>query len=1093
MARLQTAGIKERLRYARGARESAMAPEQPMPAAPVVRERDELNYEELRSIGRELKMAEKNITRKEDKLDHLRNKVREREREGKKSEGLLAQIASLEASLEQDRTNYQNLRGGLSGDALSAARAAAPKDYFSGARQGSTPQENRDIRLEQAASFQQARSLSSRQAGIYEYRGGGSFISQAAPGTFRNQRGEIITIKEPIGQRADKSFIYQEETAPTSRVVTGFDLFNPSTRSAVSAAARSGSYASAGALYGAAAAPGTVTRPSIRDKPLGDQAEFFLTLPRRVFPQSRLVNALYAGERGLRRTGTIAVAAGVGLENRGFVRTGQYLQGVGTPFRDRPLTTYTVLSAETLAFYGGGSALTAVARRAAPRVARRLGVAKTIELFEFTRKAGTAAGVGVVAVDVMTSTPYELGEKTPGYIAAGAGLGLAFRGSQLAPRTTITPSRFVRTSGSKIGETPGDFSVDVRSPFTVTESAYGFSRTIQPTARYRLTALSQGRFDTVRGDVPIRLSGDLRYNSFLSGREVSAPIQYEGVYRFGGFRIEPTIRRQTAGGITAETMGLRRPSDVMVLTRGRGRARETFVSEVFSRDFSTTEAGTYDILAGFRSTAYAGSRNPRITSTQEGGIRLAGLERAMPQVTTEFSQMNIIRSYKTSAYKLGDTNYFIRPAFSDAPNLGEAYVRLNRAFVYPGRTYAAGKAGVSGLGRTRGKEALSYVGEHEKGHLVMFRAGITDKMFTDRLLKIDLKTARSELKALRSMKGGLNKQSYYLENYERGDIPGEYFADLYAVSQRRPADFQRLAPNIAKAFYSFDQPLFVNLEANVRGGATVRRVGFGFVSQSFRTRAESLEVSGSQGVRVLRPEETVAGFNILERYGLYRRSRRVEFADLSDTGLVFSNAPPVVVRSVPRSITPETASVLGPGEPVFARSLPVFGLQGITPRLAAGRSSRLFTFSSPRLSADTTERTVLSLSQVRNTLPALDQTVRTRLSLRETTIPRLTTTETTIPRLTTPETSRVPGFGFPVFASTPLRPAPTKIAFLPGPLPSGFGGGGGMARRTYGLSRTLVEVEFGLGGGELLRAPSGGFTGLEVVRSMTRRRRRRGR
>lgn len=872
----------------------------------VTRDVDSLSYEELRNIGSSLAAQERSIARANESLREARAKLREREKLGLPVEGTKARIATLEASLASRTSNYESSQAGFTGAALSRARAAAPKQYRSGASQGSSASENLAIRQEQSASFQQARSLSSKSPGIYQYRGGGAFISQAAPGTFRNSRGELITIKEPIGQRTDKSFIYAPTPVVETRTISGFNLFDPQTRSAVGAAAASGSYANTGALYNAASAPGVVP-----EKPFLDRAEEFLSRKEfQPFLQTPL-SLSFGGYSGIKREATRAYAFGERIEAKGFVRTGQYIRGLSAGFRDRPITSSIAFGAETVAFYGGGRLLTYGAAKVAPRLAARVGATRAITLLDFGRKAGTAAGVGFVATDLMTSTPYELGQKTPGYVAAGVGLGAAFSGSQLSPTTTITPSRFVRTRGSKIGATAGDFSVDVRSPFTVTESAYGLTRTIQPTARYRLSALSTRGFDAARGDVSVRLSGSLRYNSFLTGSEVSAPIEYQGVYRFGGFRTEPTILRQRLGGITVESMAVRRPADVLVLTQGRGRSRSTFVSEVFSQDFKTSEPGTYDILAGFRSTTYKGSRNPLITGTQEGGIRLAGLERQQPSL------------------------------------------------------------------------------------------------------------------------------------------------------------------EVLPAYY---------------------RMRFPFGSQSFRTRAEALEVTGGEGVRLLRPEETTVGFGVLERYGQYRKSPRPieDFKRImipeERNGPLYANIPLTLVRPQVRSLTEYGRSTIlepGVGQPAFARALPLPSLQGIMPRLASRRSLRPLTLPGSRLSS--AQDSMFSLTQVRQPSTIPEQTSTTRLSLRETTLPRLS--QSTIPRLS-PLTPVVPGFFVPTVAE-PLRPVVPSLLFLPGLTTSGLGAGRSGTRRPFGLSRTVVEVELGLGGRNLSAAPSGGFTGLEISRSFGGRRRRR--
>lgn len=1117
MVRLSTTTIKERL-YAARNRTTPLPPppqeQETVSPTPVQRvEAGDLSPSELRQLGSALQLKEGFLARQKEKIAFLESRIKERESEGKDAGGTKARLAALQESYRAELSEYYAMRENLTGETYSKAQAAAPKRYREERLRERTYDPSGDLAEEQVAmkqrrSFVQARELASRQPGIYQYRSGGAFISQAGEGSYINYRGEQITIRSPVASRVGGGFIYAStpSSPPTGRVVQGFDLFNPETRAALTTAVASGEYKTVGGLYAAAAAPQELTwfgrasaaygRGRARVDALVSSPNQYLrvgTVPQRSL---QLVSSdVYNASERLRSRG--------GSADTIFERGSNFLMGFTSQFRERPVSRPIELTGEGALWYGGGRLITWGVSKVAPRLAARYGAQTTIIGLERSRKAAGLLLGSAVVYDVSTSSAAELGEKTPGYLAGGLGLGLGLAaGPRLTPRTIIEPPKYVRGSkGVKIGQTPGDFAVNIKTPVTITETAYGFSRTIQPSARYTLKSRGGKPFYLDRGIVPVELSGSLSYNSFITGKPVVAPQRYVGVYSFGGFDLQPGMTRLADGGLIAYAPTLRRPSDVLALTRGTGRGRETFVSRVFSRDFTAAETGTYDVTAGFRSTSYRGSRNPLITGTTEGGIRLVGIEKTSTIVEPTRLRIGVLEEYRTSAFRLGETNYFVRPAKSvplTKPSriknaVGVAFPEYNTALVFPGRSAKATKASKGGL------FSIEQVGQHELGHLAFYRAEIEPELFGRRLENLG-EAGVKEINALRKVRA-LKSEKYYLEEYgDRESVIKEYFADLYSFAKREPTRFGKLAPKVAEVMAIFDKPISITAEAARFSDVTAPRVGLGLTTQAYRTRAESLLFTPGQGVKILRPEENAPGFGLLERFGLYRRAPRpieaYNEAMFADTGRLYANIPLLETR--PRTVTSpifdEPASVLRPQlEPPTVRGLPLPAIAGLTPRV----SMRALRFPSVVRNPATLNRQVtatlprLSPVEITSAVPRLRPAVLTRNALEQARVPVSTT------RLyleTRPVTDTVPRLSlFPLIGIPPtLTPPPTPfIPFPPMFLNGGGFGGMGKTHRRYGLSRTVFEVETGRAGRNLLRAPRGGFTGAELARSFNPRRRKR--
>jgi len=205
-------------------------------------------YQQLRSTGASITSKERELGRIQEKISFVEAQRQRRQNEGKRDAATyrMDDLQSLQKRYSEASQEYQNLREGLGADTFSAARQAAPKRY----REERLQERNYDPGGEgpgksESRSYFQAKELASKQAGIYQYKTGGAFISTSGDGSFVNQQGEYIEIRSPIGQNNDGSFVYKPKN---ERRGTGIVL-DEGGREALSTGAQSGSFATAGALF----------------------------------------------------------------------------------------------------------------------------------------------------------------------------------------------------------------------------------------------------------------------------------------------------------------------------------------------------------------------------------------------------------------------------------------------------------------------------------------------------------------------------------------------------------------------------------------------------------------------------------------------------------------------------------------------------------------------------------------------------------------------------------------------------------------------------------------------------------------------------
>lgn len=208
-------------------------------------------YAESRLQGRDLNILGKAIVAQEEKAAHYESKADAKRKDGGDDSILKSRAAGYRSEAERLRAEYQSIVGNIGDDAYNAAMKNAPKSYNENRLRERTydpsgAKADEQVAMKQRRSFVQARELASKQAGIYEYRSGGSFISSRGDGSFINDRNETISVKTPIGQRTDHSFMY----APDNRRVSTALVLDGGTRDVLRDAVGGGEYATAGALFG---------------------------------------------------------------------------------------------------------------------------------------------------------------------------------------------------------------------------------------------------------------------------------------------------------------------------------------------------------------------------------------------------------------------------------------------------------------------------------------------------------------------------------------------------------------------------------------------------------------------------------------------------------------------------------------------------------------------------------------------------------------------------------------------------------------------------------------------------------------------------
>lgn len=451
------------------------------PAAPA-----RLSSGELRGEGAQITFEERAIANAQSELSAARAKLAARQREGKSSPGTEARIAREEANLlarqEALRARYER----LGTETFVAAKRAAPKDYFSGADIARTPEydavtgklisvaeQNREIRREQSRSFTQARQLASEKPGIYTYRSGGSFISQAGEGVSVNERGETVTVRSPIATKAGGGYLYAPKpTVPEGKKYVALPLvYNAENRAALRGVASSGEYATAGALFAAAAAPPTYS--------VGMPAPSRSYNTRR---GSEIVNV------PLRKLGGYLTGASISYFEAGDAAVGKskvmdyFGRGVftlGTRLQREP--QYVV--AETIATGYGGYKLGQVAGTVQVGVASKYGVGAARNV----GRAGTAVAVGSLGYVAVTDNVVA---QAPQLVAGGVGFSQGYRAVVPAKSVTFDQRRVSKSVSRAVQDydaagTTYRGRVTERLPVRITE--YGVTRKATATLSTTIT------------------------------------------------------------------------------------------------------------------------------------------------------------------------------------------------------------------------------------------------------------------------------------------------------------------------------------------------------------------------------------------------------------------------------------------------------------------------------------------------------------------------------------------------------------------------------------------------------------------------------
>lgn len=404
----------------------------------------DLTPTELRLLGRNLNMKEKFLGQIKEKISHVKSNRDRRADEGREDAASfqLQRLQGLQSQYDTEYSEYQAMRARLAGETYSKAKAAAPKQY----NEQRLRERNYDpggqladtqIAMKQRRSFVQARELAGRQPGIYRYRSGGAFISSAADGTYRNERGQTVSVRTPVASSVNGGFIYNPVQEPERRFITGIDLSNPQNVAAIRGSA--GEFKTVGALFASANQPGVSSSRAPFNPETATFKEAFLRSwaspsdGQEYLLQTRnpIIKRSTGIFRGVRGAGTLIRMGGEKVQS--FVnRYPQFRGPIPNDAQDYAIRTFTGLgsyaesqpilfSGEVAASYVTGGASGALYGTIERRLAAR-SVLSTV-----LRRGAETTGMTVLGYQLATQSPEQFGSSLPGLAGFGSGFKTGYR------------------------------------------------------------------------------------------------------------------------------------------------------------------------------------------------------------------------------------------------------------------------------------------------------------------------------------------------------------------------------------------------------------------------------------------------------------------------------------------------------------------------------------------------------------------------------------------------------------------------------------------------------------------------------------------
>lgn len=195
-----------------------------------------LSAQELRVVGARLGRQERFLGAAQERVDHIREMIRERERERRSDAGTYRRddLALAEASYQEALSSYQSYRSSLGEDQYRAAKRAAPQDYNSGAV-GPPPGTNSSVKYARPDSFTPARpgtvitSTGTKDGRTEGYvNSQGSRYQALSPGVYQAQAGgQVAAGTQVVVQDKKASTAGQLVTSLQGKPFTPGSLNNP--------------------------------------------------------------------------------------------------------------------------------------------------------------------------------------------------------------------------------------------------------------------------------------------------------------------------------------------------------------------------------------------------------------------------------------------------------------------------------------------------------------------------------------------------------------------------------------------------------------------------------------------------------------------------------------------------------------------------------------------------------------------------------------------------------------------------------------------------------------------------------------------------
>lgn len=808
----------------------------------------DLSYQELRGVGREITFYENQIRIANNTAAKLSEQIRKRESKGMDASAQRARLESVQSQINE----YRNTLGDMQtqyGAAYEPARKAAPKKYISG--QGKTVytftfDESQQERPTNFGTPLKGRTYISSnkdflkekqrllEAQYYANTGQANYNDMTRGAT--DYQYITSTTEAPTSDKLPNSGIMRELAKKGVFGTTGFTgdySVEPLQRDTL---ANRPQYSS---LYGYSTRAGAVelfpnerydARPNIRplEKPLTPAQEyqrkgFLYDEMRRAATNPRdearytLLGGLYSyraltvgtleSMRNKKKEFFTGAAFGGAFELGGgaIKRAGSKIKFIGEKAASRGVT---VLGVGLGALYVGSKTKEFASFGSTPKISTspRLYSSESVFLtskrtYDYT--SDFTAGAAAETLGVFT------GAKATGALLPSKPFGVA------KPKTIEWAS-----SAKGIETTRGSAT----SPMMIEKPTTTFY------SRSEFEGLRGLKGESVRTVTRISKRGGLVQQQFSKDfisvirQSPNSKTSTMTVYRGG------KIKRYYLGDTKAEFSGIE---------------TAPYYSE-FKRAEKSFEDGTALKQIGRRTSLYGESvkvgRDKYLISTAEQRGTVIAVSRSAPSVFyRDISQVEKIglspKRRGTVKTKLGDYEFPVtKVSKQDSPGFVGAFSSGTKRYVFENEVIQP-KAPIVGLRRGAGKSVFY----HEQGHGFTLRKGILNKearFFSKQ--NIGRNTFYKEGRALQE--SGLIEKRDFFSSYSPQERPGEVFAELYKAKSLSPAKFKRTAPKINALLERADKDYrfsFYTKNQQVRTVGAPKRELYGVTDTVLRTAPEA--------------------------------------------------------------------------------------------------------------------------------------------------------------------------------------------------------------------------------------------------------------